>query len=311
MDVSVSLSQQQPQHQRNDDPQVNEAMTSTSEKNRGIDISQAISILSSRAKLGGNNDAFQSATPELKKLGQTLDLISSQAANEVESGADCQPCECMTMEFTKLDSNDTQTSQAAKSISTSDQNSKSRTPDSTLQPKTSKLAEELAKQSPSELLQTLFNLQKERVSAYGKFNSGLEVILQSGNLSHYPPLTTSITATFAVISSSIKEMQQLLSKHNSNDSKDIAQNIKKLQELEKEKLNLTAALHLEKIRERNERLELESQRDDSGNNDDGDDRVLQLLKEGVLKLKRNLNKCVEEINDVLEELRYAAFDLAD
>merc|ERR1712154_343713 len=93
---------------------------------------------------------------------------------------------------------------------------------------------------------------------------------------------------------------------------DILKWMQRLQNLEKEKLNLTAALHLEKIRERNEVLDLDAYNNDHGTNGGPsggrDDRVLQFLRQGALELKAKLGDCVEQINEVLEELRYIVHD---
>ena len=67
-----------------------------------------------------------------------------------------------------------------------------------------------------------------------------------------------------------------------------------LQSSEREKLNVTAALHLERIREKNETGE-----------GSGDDRIHNLLRDGVASLRDQVTDLIERINDALEELRYA------
>jgi len=87
--------------------------------------------------------------------------------------------------------------------------------------------------------------------------------------------------------------------------------IETLQGLEKEKLNYTAALHLEKIRGRNEVVEREiaSQNGGGTGGNDGNERIAQLLEESIVSLEGKVRGCVEEINEILEELRYAAADM--
>jgi len=271
---------------------------SNDKSTQGININDAMSILTSRAKSGGEKDALQAATPELKKLGQTLDLMNTQQWTRSANDNDASNC-CDTSDI-----NETEEKKSKANADRSDGNAGDDAGDST-KPKpdtdqASKLQQELSKQSPPQLLSTLFKLQKERVAVYSEFNAGLDIVLQSGNLTSYPHLTASITASFMVISNSIKIIQQLLQKGGKND---IAGFIQQLQLLEKEKLNLSAALHLEKIRERNESLN-----ETDGN---GDERILSLLKKGVVDLEKKIASCVEDINEVLEELRYAGHDLEE
>ena len=80
--------------------------------------------------------------------------------------------------------------------------------------------------------------------------------------------------------------------------KDLTVLVAALQNHEREKLNLTAALHLERIRAQNQLLETS----------EGDERITGFLNEGVASIRRRVATCVEEINDVLEELRYAKLE---
>jgi len=76
--------------------------------------------------------------------------------------------------------------------------------------------------------------------------------------------------------------------------KDLTNVVAALQKQEQEKLNVTAALHLEKIREQNELMQMT-----------GDDRASNLLKEGVVSLGKRVATCAGAINELLEEIRYA------
>ena len=76
--------------------------------------------------------------------------------------------------------------------------------------------------------------------------------------------------------------------------------LKALQRYEKEKLHLTAAHHLERIRKRNEE-----------NNPDCDLRALKLLEDGVALLQRKINTAVGNINETIDEIRCITVDLND
>ena len=99
-----------------------------------------------------------------------------------------------------------------------------------------------------------------------------------------------------MLSDTIKAIQAILTEtYGRKDAKEL---IDRLQKHEREKLNLTAALHLEEIRARSEEVEPGG----------GNERILTLLREGNKSLRGKLAECVEDINDVLEELRYCLME---
>jgi hypothetical protein len=118
-------------------------------------------------------------------------------------------------------------------------------------------------------------------------------------MSNYPSICAKATASFSVLSDTINAIEGVLVEgHNRRDLQKL---LRQLQQHEKEKLNVTAALHLERIRERNQKLQVNNY----NNNNGGDERVSRLLQEGVTAMKERIATCVEGINEVLEELRYA------
>mmetsp|Transcript_1746 Transcript_1746/g.3163 ORF Transcript_1746/g.3163 Transcript_1746/m.3163 type:complete len:292 (-) Transcript_1746:56-931(-) len=273
----------------------------------GIHIQDALSILSSRAKSGGEKDDLlrAAATPELKQLGQTLDLMNSQQWTRVGKGDCCGASgSSSSSNSSGVEMENSQGQQLQLDPLNRDNDDKKAANHKM------KLLQELSTHSHAELISKLFQLQQARVSNYKDYNAGLESILLSGNLSSYPSLTSGVTAAFAVISSSIKDIHRILeSKVLENDMviKNIIGYIQELQMLEKEKLSLTAALHLERIRERNEFLNIIAATKKTEDIDDH--RILQLLRKGVTTLQNQISDCVEKINDVLEELRFAALEL--
>ena len=122
---------------------------------------------------------------------------------------------------------------------------------------------------------------------------GLSTILSSGNITTYPTLCAKVTATFSVLSDTVNAVKtSLTEKHKRSD---IAQAVGQLQKYEGEKLNLTAAMHLEKLRLKNEELGLSF--------DGSDQASSRLLKEGIHSLERKIMSNVVSINEVLDELR--------
>ncbi|KAL7476713.1 hypothetical protein ACHAWX_000084, partial [Stephanocyclus meneghinianus] len=152
--------------------------------------------------------------------------------------------------------------------------------------------------SVSELLGAIFAGQEERVATYKIFDQGLSTILLSGNITSYPSLCAKVTATFSVVSDTINAVKSsLVERHKRHD---IGEIVSRLQKYEGEKLNLTAAIHLEKLRLKNADLGLSF--------NGSDERSAQLLEKGIKNLERNISTNLELINEVLEELRCTAAD---
>ena len=136
----------------------------------------------------------------------------------------------------------------------------------------------------------------------------------SGNITTYPALCAKVTATFSVLSDTINSVKSTLlnnddknNNKNNNQHTDITNVITQLQKAECEKLNLTAALHLERLRLRNSELDAALMNVGEGMKGD-DDKTVQLLKDGIQSLETKVSSVIESINDVLEELRCIAVE---
>ena len=137
-------------------------------------------------------------------------------------------------------------------------------------------------------------------------------MLVSGKTTTYPNLCAKVTASFSVLSdtintvnSSLLEKEVVLVDEENGTVEDLRKRrietskfIKELQKYECEKLNLTAALHLEQLRLRN--LQLGGDQKDIEDDDDG---TKKLLRTGIQTLEQKIAVVVESINEVLEELR--------
>jgi len=124
-------------------------------------------------------------------------------------------------------------------------------------------------------------------------------------VSLYPNVCAETTASFSVLSETIIAVRRILN-DDPHNRKDLTKLLTRLQKAEKEKLNLTAALHLEKIRA-NSQKQLDEQQEKA---EDGpvDTRIALLLEEGVAALEQKILTTVEEINEILEELRFALME---
>jgi hypothetical protein len=123
------------------------------------------------------------------------------------------------------------------------------------------------------------------------FLRGLDTLLETGNMTNYPYVCAAATSSFSVCSDTINIIQTVLVDPQQRNRPDLQKLLATLQAHEKEKLSLTAALHLDRIRE--------------SQHGGGDERILALLQEAVASLRAKIEACVEQINDTLEEIRYA------
>jgi len=112
-------------------------------------------------------------------------------------------------------------------------------------------------------------------------------------MTNYPVLCAKITASFSVLSDTINAVKSSMINHRKRN--DIGQIITQLQRHESEKLNLTAAWHLERLRLNNSTSVVSSEK--------LDDKTVRLLRQGVASLEGEISRSAELINDTIDELR--------
>lgn len=142
-------------------------------------------------------------------------------------------------------------------------------------------------------------------------------------MEYYPLVCADVTATFTVLSSTINAIRSDLELRTLQSAHEIVELINRLQRAEQTKLQLTAALHLEKMRS-----QAQQQRSPSGSNGqmidveqpidsssqrlyEEQDRIASLLKDSIHTLQRKIALTIEEINEILEELRYTSLESND
>uniref|UniRef100_A0A7R9VM29 Uncharacterized protein n=1 Tax=Pseudictyota dubia TaxID=2749911 RepID=A0A7R9VM29_9STRA len=250
---------------------------------KGIHIRDAISILSSRAAAGGDtglHDGTEQVSDEHKSMGQTIEAF--EWSNEGVAG-----CNCGTS-TPHVDNKDNGPSKSAPVVADGEHLRKDL--DKRRKEREVDIRSKLEELSVRSLLGAVFEAQRERTMAYQEYDRGLDTVISTGNITNYPSVCARATASFSVLSDTINTIRAILAEKHGR--KDLTKLIGKLQRHEKEKLNTTAALHLERIREKNEVAP------------DGDERIRQLLKGGVASLRAKVTELINEINEVLEELRY-------
>jgi len=276
-------------------------MSASSNKNLdGINIHDALSILSLRAKSGGERELTDRTNQDKKGMGQTINLFQSEddecknASLTWDNMSKLNGCGCMA--------NGTE-GKAPTIVETADEEEKRKQMEKERKERELKIRLELENLSVKDLLNAILGVQKDRVLAYKEFDSALEKVLKTGNISMYPTSCAKATASFSVLSSSINTMNEILLTKKLIFHKVILQ----LQSYEKEKLNITAALHLEQIRKHSHLLSLGYDENESTKND----RILKLLNDGIVSLKRKITTCIENINDLIDELRCEIMDEED
>ncbi len=180
--------------------------------------------------------------------------------------------------------------------------------------RTKEIRDEIHSMDTPELMRMIFDAQQSRVATYRTYDDGLSDMLTRGNALSYPTLCASVTANFALLSDAINHARDALMCKNGGKGTQYEVHVARLQKEECEKLRLTAAMHLERLRLHENRRGGGGggggSRDVECENDDGttDDATARLLRESVQKLKKEISDCVCRINDIIEELRCIAAD---
>jgi len=261
-----------------------EENSSAEAKKRGINIQDALSILDSRPKCGGGHDLKIDETTskdeieQKKSMGQTIDLFAW--TNMKQDSFDC-----IAPSTGKKKSVDEESELLKDAL----ENQKKI--DAVRKEREIELRSKLVELSVRDLVKAVLEAQQERIATYKRFDEGLERVIITGNITAYPSVCAHATAAFSVLSETMNTISQILLENHKR--KDLRKIIKDLQTNEKEKLNTTAALHLERIRKKNE---------------DTDETITKLFRESILSLRAKLGELIIKINDILEELRYEVLD---
>ncbi|XP_075895575.1 required for excision 1-B domain-containing protein [Nelusetta ayraudi] len=140
------------------------------------------------------------------------------------------------------------------------------------------------------LIQRFYQLQSERVETYQLFEEGHEAYLRTGpqyDFDHYRQLVHEITQAFSGISKEVLEIKEKL--HNDFDRPDLSEHIEKLQNKEKQKLELTAKLQLARQRAQ-----------DHPEEDDSQEKI-QEIKQEIIKNKEALSEIMQDFKFDCEE----------
>mmetsp|Transcript_5446 Transcript_5446/g.7612 ORF Transcript_5446/g.7612 Transcript_5446/m.7612 type:complete len:269 (+) Transcript_5446:89-895(+) len=259
-----------------------------SSASKGIDIQEALSILSDRSKTGGEQISNSKSIPdELKGRGQTIDITEEL---EFTNPANFTSCDCATG---APDNDDSENILGGDAV----EDAKHEAMKQARIRRGEEIKSKVRSMSVSDLLGMIFGAQQERVSTYKIYENGLSTILLSRDITDYPALCAKVTASFSVLSDTINAAKSSLVEQHKR--KDISTVVDQLQKQECDKLNFTAALHLERLRLNNSEL---------GVGNDADERAKKLLKESIQTLQGKISLTVQSINESIDELRCIAVD---
>ncbi|XP_018583540.1 required for excision 1-B domain-containing protein [Scleropages formosus] len=136
------------------------------------------------------------------------------------------------------------------------------------------------------LIQRFYVLQAERVEAYTLFEEGHEAYLRTGphyDFLRYRQLVHEIAQAFGGISREVLDIKERL--HRDFDRVDLSEHIEKLQEKEKQKLELTAKLQLAK------------QNAQEHPEDEGCQEKIQEIRQDIIRNK-------EALSEILQDFKY-------
>jgi len=257
-----------------------------------MDLEQCLAILSGRGVCGSHEHhqptSSASSADAAEPLGQVIDLLPP---------APPSPNSTSTSTSTSNDKED----DAAAALSI----------EARAQASVANLQEGLSGFDVHGLVGAFRQAQEERAQAYQRFDEGLNKVLASRAFVEYDGWCAEATAGFAALSNLVNAVAHSLGTAP-HDRKVVAGLLRRVQAEEKEKLSLTAALHLEKFRLATLMGTTPLGVGGCGGGGGGgagekekeDGREERLLREGVKTLEGRIGEVKVRINEIMEELRY-------
>eukprot|EP00698_Gefionella_okellyi_P006492 TRINITY_DN15824_c0_g1_i1.p1 TRINITY_DN15824_c0_g1~~TRINITY_DN15824_c0_g1_i1.p1 ORF type:complete len:207 (-),score=53.17 TRINITY_DN15824_c0_g1_i1:178-798(-) len=143
--------------------------------------------------------------------------------------------------------------------------------------------------SVCKLLQRFLSLQQERVGIYKEFHECFETYLQDRNLEYYQNVSAIVTNGFAHCSQEIRDVMAVL--ENTHKRLDLALILQQIQNLEKNKLTLTATYQVQ--------VEHDYQQLGSAGSADDD----QSMSPAARHIQDQIDVVIEHIREALQDVR--------
>lgn len=158
--------------------------------------------------------------------------------------------------------------------------------------------------SSSSLVESVLEQHQQRVVVHKAYDAAFKRILERGSIAVslvYPSVVTAATQRFSTISLLVRSAATVLAERDV-EAKEAARLIRRLQALEKERLTLVAAGHLDRVRYLDQ-IRSKGMGADRGPGDVG-------LADGI-DVRQKLQKMDTEIEETISELRHARTDLQE
>jgi hypothetical protein len=172
-------------------------------------------------------------------------------------------------------------------------------------------AADLAGEGASALLRLFFQCQEERVSIYRRFEEGFRQFMEVQEADGYQALVKHVTASFSAVSMHVNRIEQELGGRDAA-AKMLATMLRAVQNLEREKLQITAQLHIVRHGLGVDALLVEKEEEESDADKVGPAaRTAALRAEEEAELAERLARLTEQLNDALDEIRSELCDLSE
>ncbi|KAL7447842.1 hypothetical protein ACHAWC_000146, partial [Mediolabrus comicus] len=175
--------------------------TSATASKKGIDIQEALSILSARAKTGEDVSNSNSVPDELKGRGQTISITDEL---EFTNPANLMKCDCGPRSGEQDGISENKLGEDAVEDGKHEAMKQERIR------RAAEIKSKVRSMCVSDLLGMIFGAQQERVVTYKIYEEGLSKILISRDITSYPALCAKVTASFSVLSDTINAAKSCL-----------------------------------------------------------------------------------------------------
>lgn len=160
---------------------------------------------------------------------------------------------------------------------------------------------ELSDVSDAALLRLFLSRQEERVAIYHRFEEGFTLFLQVAEATGYQTLVAKITAEFSAVSAGVNAIEAQL-RGRGAATQALADALRAVQALEREKLQLTAQLHIVRHGLAVDALHADGVVDDAAAVAAAS-RTAPLRAEEAEDLRGQLMRLTARLNDAIDEVR--------
>ena len=169
------------------------------------------------------------------------------------------------------------------------------------------LPEDLSQLAVGALLRLFLDHQESRVAVYRRFEDGFNLFLQVAEAKGYEALVASTTASFSAVSAQVNRVEAEL-RRRGGEALPLATLLRSVQQLEKDKLQVTAQLQILRHGLKVDEIHQESDDDAAAA---AAARTFALRSDEAAGLSGRLAELTSQLNEALDEVRAELADAAD